>query len=377
MAVRFGVVGTGNIGSQHIRLLDSGKVTGATLAATASRSKPHLKTGVPHFVDYRQMFRDADINAVLIATPTMSHVEVAQAALEHSLHVVMEKPIAMSMYQAETLLARVPDDLKFAVMLNQRFHPGYAKLKQLLVDDAIGSLQRVSWTMTAWYRPDIYYQVSSWRGTWPGEGGGLLINQCIHNLDVLQWLVGLPNSITANVRFGKYHDIDVEDEVSALMTFDNGATGTLTASCGEAPGVNRIEIVGDRGTLVLEKGVIEVLRSSESVQSHCRTTDEMFGMPEFEGETFEISDESSQHAAVLQNFVDSIETGAQLLTSGDQGLGSLQMANGILLSAWTNGTVTLPIDANQYEARLQEKIRGSSLRTPRDLKVEIDMEKSY
>ena len=377
MAVRFGVVGTGNIGSQHIQLLNSGKVAGATVAATASRSTPDLVTGVPHFVDYRQMFSDADINAVLIATPTMSHVEVAQAALEHNFHVVMEKPIAMSIHQAETLLARVPDDLKFAVMLNQRFHPAYAKLKQLLVDDAIGSLQRVSWTMTAWYRPDIYYQVSSWRGTWPGEGGGLLINQCIHNLDVLQWLVGLPNSITANVRFGKYHNIDVEDEVSALMTFENGATGMLTASCGEAPGVNRIEIVGDRGTLILEKGVIEVLRSGESVQSHCRTTHEMFGMPEFEGETIEMAEETNQHAAVLQNFVDSVETGTQLLTSGDQGLGSLQLANGILLSAWTSGAVTLPIDANQYEAKLQEKIRGSSLRTPKDLKVEIDMEKSY
>ena len=373
MAVRFGVVGTGNIGSQHIQLLNSGKVAGATVAATASRSTPDLVTGVPHFVDYRQMFSDADINAVLIATPTMSHVEVAQAALEHNFHVVMEKPIAMSIHQAETLLARVPDDLKFAVMLNQRFHPAYAKLKQLLVDDAIGSLQRVSWTMTAWYRPDIYYQVSSWRGTWPGEGGGLLINQCIHNLDVLQWLVGLPNSITANVRFGKYHNIDVEDEVSALMTFENGATGMLTASCGEAPGVNRIEIVGDRGTLILEKGVIEVLRSGESVQSHCRTTHEMFGMPEFEGETIEMAEETDQHAAVLRNFVDSVETGTQLLTSGDQGLGSLQLANGILLSAWTSGAVTLPIDANQYEAKLQEKIRGSSLRTPKDLKAEIDM----
>jgi predicted dehydrogenase len=372
-----GIIGTGNIGSQHIQLLLSGKIEGAELTATASRSAPGLATGVPHFNDYREMLDNADINAVLIATPTMNHIEMAQEAIKRGLPLVMEKPLAMSVHQAEKLLALVPDQLQFAVMLSQRFHPAYAKLKQLLVDDSIGNLQRIGWTMTRWYRPDIYYQVSSWRGTWPGEGGGLLINQCIHNLDVLQWLVGLPDSITAQVCFGKYHDIDVEDEVTAIMTFTNGATGTLTASSGEAPGVNRLEIIGDSGSLILENGIIEVLRAGENVRTHCRSTHEMFGMPAFAGEVIEITDDPSQHAAVLQNFVDSLQTGSELLTPAEQGLGSLQLANGILLSAWTNGTVRLPIDVNEYEMRLQEKIVGTSLRTPKDLKVEIDMEKSY
>jgi len=323
------------------------------------------------------MFSHADINAVLIATPTMSHVEIAQAAIQCGLPIMMEKPLAMSVGQAEKLLALVPDHLQFAIMLSQRFDPAYARLKQLLMNNAIGNLQRIGWTMTKWYRPDIYYKVSRWRGTWPGEGGGLLINQCIHNLDVLQWLVGLPDSITAKVGFGKHHDIDVEDEVSAIMTFDNGAIGTLTASSGEAPGVNRLEIVGDRGSLILEHGVIDVLRAGENVRTHCRTTHEMFGMPVFDREVIEINEESNQHAAVLQNFVDSLEIGSELLTPTEQGLGSLQLANGILLSAWNNETVTVPIDTNQYEARLQEKIHNASLRAPKDLQVETDMKKSY
>ena len=377
VVVRFGVVGTGNIGGQHIKLLQSGKISGAELAATASRSSPDLDSAAPHFTDYRQMFSDADIDAVLIATPTMSHVEIAQVAIKQGLHVLMEKPIAMSIQQAETLLALVPDQLRFAVMLNQRFHPVYAKLKELLDGDAIGELQRINWTMTAWYRPDIYYQVSSWRGTWPGEGGGLLINQCIHNLDVLQWLVGLPDAITANVGFGKYHDIDVEDEVTAMMTFESGATGTLTASSGEAPGVNRIEIVGDRGMLQFDGESIKLWKSQESVIEHCRTTAEMFGMPGFDEETIIVDKESDQHAAVLQNFVDSILNGTELATPGEEGLGSLQLANGILLSAWTNASIRLPIDANAYETRLKKKIRNASLRIPKDLEVEIDMEKSY
>ena len=377
MVVRVGVVGTGNIGSQHIQLLQSLKITGAQLAATASRSGPNLQTEVPHFKDYLEMFSQADINAVVIATPTMSHVEIARAAIQCDLPVLMEKPLAMSVGQAEKLLALVPDHLPFAVMLSQRFDPAYARLKQLLMENAIGTLQRIGWTMTKWYRPDIYYKVSRWRGTWPGEGGGLLINQCIHNLDVLQWLVGLPHSITAKVSFGKYHDIEVEDEVSAIMTFDNDAIGTLTASSGEAPGVNRLEIVGDRGSLILEDNVIDVRKAGENVQIHCRTTHEMFGMPAFDREVIEITKKPDQHAAVLQNFIDSLETGSELLTPTEQGLGSLQIANGILLSAWNNETVAVPIDANQYEARLQEKIQNASLRAPKDLPVEIDMEKSY
>jgi predicted dehydrogenase len=377
MVVRFGVIGTGNIGGQHIQLLLSDKITGAELAATASRSAPGLVTGVPHFKDYREMLDSADINAVLIATPTMNHIEMAQEAIQRGLPIMMEKPLAMSVHQAERLLALVPEQLQFAVMLSQRFHPAYAKLKQLLIDGVIGNLQRIGWIMTRWYRPDIYYQVSSWRGTWPGEGGGLLINQCIHNLDVLQWLVGLPDSITAQVGFGKYHDIDVEDEVNAIMTFSNGATGTLTASSGEAPGVNRLEIIGDSGSLILEDGIIKVLRAGENVRTHCQSTHEMFGMPAFSGEVIEIIDEANQHAAVLQNFVDSLEIGSGLLTPAEQGLGSLQLANGILLSAWNNETVKLPIDVNAYEVRLQEKIAGASLRKPKDLTVEIEMEKSY
>ena len=377
MVVRFGVIGIGNIGSQHVKLLQSGKVSGAALAATASRSAPNLDSLVPHFTDYKDMIRAAGVDAVLIATPPMNHVQIAGAAIEQGLHVLMEKPIAMSFHQAEMLLTLVPDQLRFAVMLNQRFHPVYAKLKELLDRDTIGELQRISWTMTTWYRPDIYYQVSRWRGTWPGEGGGLLINQCIHNLDVLQWLVGLPDSITANVSFGKYHDIDVEDEVAAMMTFENGATAMLTASSGEAPGVNRMEIVGDQGMLQIENGEIRVWRASESVRQHSRTTHEMFGMPKFDVETVNTDDEIDQHAAVLQNFVDSILTDVELLTPGHEGLGSLQLANGILLSAWTGGSIRLPIDADLYEEQLERKIRKASLRTPEDLKVEVDMQKSY
>ena len=312
MSIRFGVIGTGNIGAQHIELLRTGVINAAQLAATASRHGEPVDAEIPHFDDYRKMFDAAELDAVLIATPTHSHVDIASAALERNLHVLMEKPIAMSVAQAEQLLALVEPPVRFAVMLNQRFHPVYSRVKAMLAAGAIGELQRINWIMTAWYRPDVYYRVSSWRGTWPGEGGGLLINQCIHNLDVLQWLVGLPASVFARVDFGRYHDIEVEDAVSALMTFDNGATGMLVASSGEAPGVNRLEIVGDRGSITCEGDAIELRQTSQSVAEHCQTTREMFGMPEFEHQTLSEFAEVNQHAAVLENFVASIAGEATL-----------------------------------------------------------------
>ena len=447
MAVRIGVIGTGNIGSQHINLLKGGAAPAARLAATASRSPPENATGVPHYADYREMLASGNLDAVLVATPTMMHQEMAEAVLGQGLHLLMEKPLAMSVGQAQSLLKEsllkesllkesllnmcmldkpklnkpalkkptqnnsslkmpsaeetiseksiddmpiegkpytgkpAPDEpadcLQFAVMLNQRFHPVYRQLKQLLAEGYIGELMRVNWTMTAWYRPDIYYQVSSWRGTWQGEGGGLLINQCIHNLDILQWLLGLPVSVTARVGFGKYHDIDVEDEAYAILGFENGAMGTLIASSGEAPGVNRLELVGDKGRLIAEDSTIHGMRSAESLLHHCKNTREMFGSPEFTSEVIAPGDEVNQHAAVIQNFAEAIEGQAQLLTPAEEGLGSLQLANGILLSAWQGRAVTLPIDAVEYERALQEKIKGSAMREAADVEVEIDMGKSY
>jgi len=376
MVVRLGVLGTGNIGAYHIELLQSGKVDGAVLAATSSRQGVTLSE-VPHFEDYQQMFSEGDIDAVLIATPTMSHLEMGLAAIDAGLHVLMEKPVAMSVFQAEKLLSKVPENLRFAIMLNQRFDPAYSKLKTLLEKKVIGEIQRLSWTMTAWYRPDIYYQVSRWRGTWQGEGGGLLINQCIHNLDILQWLVGLPQSIVANVGFGKYHDIDVEDEVNAMMTFPNGSTAMMTASSGEAPGVNRLEIVGDRGSFLVEDSAIKLFESAVSVKEHVRTTSEMFGMPSFSEKIVEVNEKVNQHAMVLQNFVDAVQSKAALATPGPEGLGSLQLANGILLSAWRNAPVQIPLVSDEYESVLQNRISKTALRTPVERIVEIDMENSY
>jgi len=375
--IRAGVIGAGNIGRQHIELLQSEEISGAVLSATASRSGGPVAADVPHFLDAETMLASGLVDAVLIASPTMSHIEHALAAFKHGVHVLMEKPVAMSAGETQALIAARPKGVQFAVMLNQRFHPAYARLKQLLQAEVLGRLQRFSWTMTAWYRPDIYYRVSSWRGTWPGEGGGLLINQCIHNLDILQWLFGLPASLSATIGFGRYHDIEVEDDVTSVMQYDEGMNGVLIASSGEAPGFNRLDIVGDRGRICWDDKAITLTTTAESVSEHCATTREMFGMPVFTSETLEIDLMVNQHGVLIQNFVDALNRDQTLLTPAEEGLGSLQVANAMLLSAWEGSAVKLPVDTGHFDQQLNERIASSSLRSPEDLEVDIDMSKSY
>ena len=375
--VRLGIIGTGNIGQQHLTLITSGAIEGALLTATASRSAATKTKDIQHFDNYLDMLDSDVIDAVLIATPTMKHIECALAAIQRGIHVLMEKPIAMSVAEASGLIDQVPPGIQFAVMLNQRFHPAYSRLKQLMDDAVIGRLNRFNWTMTAWYRPDIYYRVSSWRGTWPGEGGGLLINQCIHNLDVMQWLFGLPTSLMAKIGFGRFHDIEVEDDVTTIMNYPENVTGVLIASSGEAPGINRLEIVGDLGLITFDGNDISLQQADQSISEHCAMTKEMFGMPNFSQQGVPPGEDINQHATVIQNFVNAIALGEPLLTPGEAGLGSLKLANAMLLSAWQNSEVSLPIETALFRDALDKKIDASSLRQPEDLEVEIDMEKSY
>ena len=262
-------------------------------------------------------------------------------------------------------------------MMNQRTHPCYVQIKRWIDDGAVGSLQRVSWTMTNWFRPEIYYQSSPWRATWKGEGGGVLMNQCPHNIDVLQWLVGMPCSVHARCAFGKYHDIEVEDEVTAFFEFPNGATGQFTASTGESPGTNRLEIVGDCGTVFTDGSRATLIRNAQPVSSFSRMTDEMFGCPETMEENFIPSKAINQHAAILSNFVKAANGGADLIAPAADGLKSLELAGAMIYSAWINDTVSLPLDGAAYEAALEERIARSKPRTVVQTDARVDMSKSY
>ena len=378
--IRFGLIGLGNIGKVHVGNFDAGKVEGGTLAAVSDIRPPtiDLPEGTRYFDDAEAMLDSGTVDAVIVATPHPLHRGLGEMVLRRGLHLMMEKPLTATKLEGERLLAapRRPGQ-QFGIMMNLRTDPLFRRIKGWLDAGELGTLQRVQWTITNWFRSDAYYAMSDWRATWKGEGGGVLINQALHNLDILQWLCGMPARLHAHCRFGHDHDIEVEDQVTAYLEFGGGANGVFTTSTGEAPGVNRLEIAGTRGLILLERGEIVFRRNEVDACEYSRTTDNAFGLPAFTVETFGDGAENPSHAGVLCNFVDAIEGRDTLLAEASEGLKSVELANAMLYSSWTGAPVQFPLDAVAYEAALAERVATSKPRQREIREARVDMKRSY
>ena len=378
--IRFGLIGLGNIGKLYVGILAADEVPGGTLTAVCQRRPPSidLPPGVQVFNDVDDMLDSGVVDAVIVATPHPSHREIGEKVLNRGLHLIMEKPLTATKLDGERLLEiPVQEGQQFGVMMNLRTHPQMQRIKRLLEDGELGALQRVHWTISNWYRSEAYYASSAWRATWKGEGGGVLINQALHNLDLLQWLCGMPENLQAFCRFGSEHDIEVEDQVTCYLEFPDGASGTFSTSTGEAPGVNRLEIAGTKGLALLEDDTLTVRRNTIDAREYSRTTDDAFGAPETTEEVFPPGEESPAHAGVLRNFVDAVQGKSALLASAREGLNAVELANAMVYSAWTNSPVELPLDSAAYEAALQEKIATSPPRKRILREAKVDLDKSW
>jgi len=365
--VRIGIVGLGNMGHVHAQQILAGKITRLELGAVADLDPAKLARApqVKGFKTADDMMASGLIDAILIATPHYAHTTIGIAALEAGLHVMVEKPISVHRADCERLIAAYKGREQkqiFAAMFNQRTDRYYQKIRELIQSGELGEIRRVNWIITNWFRTHAYYASGGWRATWVGEGGGVLLNQCPHNLDLFQWMFGMPVTLSANCQFGKYHDIEVEDDVTATMTFSNGATGVFITSTGEAPGTNRLEITAERGKLVYEDAKITFVRNEQEMGAFSRTTSEAFSAPATWQITIPAAGHGGQHNEVLQNFTDAILDGAKLVAPAPEGIHSVELANAMLISAWTEKPVSLPINGKKYERLLKAKIAESAKR---------------
>ena len=378
--IRFGLIGLGNIGSVHVGNFAAGKVSGGCLTSVCSRRPPsiELPNDVCFFDDVDAMLDSGEVDAVIVATPHFSHRAMGEKVLRRGLHLMMEKPLTATKQDAERLL-QIPrqDGQQFGVMMNLRIHPQMQRIKGLLDGGQLGDIQRVQWTITNWFRSEAYFASSEWRATWKGEGGGVLINQALHNLDLLQWFCGMPNSLQAYCRFGSDHDIEVEDRVTSFLEFPNGAGGVFSTSTGEAPGVNRLEIAGTKGLILLEADILTVQRNRIDSKKYSRTTKNAFGTPETTQEVFPAGEDNPSHSGVLSNFADAVQGKAALLAEAREGLMSVELANAMVYSAWTKSPVILPLDSTAYESALNERIAASPPRARTVREATIDMKQSY
>ncbi|NLC67821.1 MAG: Gfo/Idh/MocA family oxidoreductase [Clostridiaceae bacterium] len=363
--VRIGIAGFGNMGTGHARYLFEGAIPGGELTAICDADKNRLELAgklfgdkVKRFDNVDEFIANAPIDGVIVATLHYTHPEIAIKAFNRGLHVLIEKPAGVYTKQVREMNKVAKESGKvFGIMYNNRTNPLYQKVRDLVVNGEMGSIKRTNWIITNWYRPQKYYDSGGWRGTWDGEGGGVLLNQAPHQLDLWQWICGMPVRVRGFCHFGKYHDIEVEDDVTAYVEYENGATGMFIASTGEAPGTDRLEIAGDMGKIVVEDNKITFWRLRYSERKYNATTDKPFGSPECWKCEIPVSGTTTGHAGITANWVDAILKGTGLLAPGAEGINGLEISNAIYLSTWIDDWVTIPVDEDLFYQKLQEKIR--------------------
>jgi predicted dehydrogenase len=379
--VRLGIIGLGNIGQHHAAYLGAGKVSGAELVAVSDAVPEKLEKYKPLklFIEGEELIRSGLVDAVIIATPHFQHTTLGIAALKQGLHVMVEKPISAHKADAERLIAthQQHPQLVFAGMFQLRAEPRYLKIRNLIQAGELGKIVRMSWIMTDWFRTEAYYASGGWRATWKGEGGGVLLNQCLHNLDAIQWLLGMPARVRGFCQLGRFHDIEVEDNVSAYLEYPNGATGVFVSSTGEAPGTNRFEIIGTRGKLVLAQDKLSFIRNETDMIEFSKRAKVGFAKPEVWQVAIPFENASNAHATLTQNFVNAIRNGEPLIAPGADGIHSVELANVILYSSLLGETVELPMDSAAYERKLNQLIDESKIEKKVVEVLNEDVSKSF
>lgn len=361
--VRFGVIGTGGMGSGHCDMIP--QIPETTLAAVCdldpkAREAAAAKSGVPTFATHTELLDSGLVDAVVIATPHYFHPTIALEAFKRGIHVLSEKPLAVTVSAADSMIAGArASGCKFGVMYQMRSEPANIAARKIVESGVLGELYRTNLVM-GWYRSQAYYNSGGWRATWAGEGGGVLINQAPHFLDLFTWLGGLPTTITGTTRT-RLHDIEVEDEAFATLEYANGAHGYLYASTTEVPNHTMLEICGDKGKLVLDNGKLRLYGLDTPIREFTETNESMWAAPKSNPVSVDLPAESpiKGHGAITQNFARSILFGESLISPGEDGLNAVELINGLILAGKTGRTVSVPVDRAEYD-RLITELKAAS-----------------
>lgn len=373
--VRLGIIGVGNMGSGHAANILAGKCPEIELTAVADRrearrqwAKDTLPEGTAIFEEGSDLIQSGLCDAVHICTPHYQHPTLAMEAFAAGLHVMCEKPAGVYTKAVREMNEAAEKSGKvFAMMFNQRTNCVYRKMHEMVHGGQLGELKRVNWIITDWYRTQIYYDSGDWRATWDGEGGGVLLNQCPHQLDLLQWICGLPKTVQAFCQEGKWHDIEVEDDVTAYLQFANGATGVFVTTTGDAPGTNRFEVTGTLGKLVCENDKLTFWKLAQDEREFCRTATEGFAQPQCQQVEVETDGENLQHVGVLNAFAGKILHGTPLVAEGTEGLGGLTLSNAMHLSSWLGRAVDIPFDEELFLSELNKRRATSRKKESKDI----------
>ena len=365
--IKLGIIGLGNMGTGHYNNIAKGSCPEIEVVAIADINPDRIKWAEENMPAEIQKFTTAEamldsglLDAALVSVPHYDHPKYAMECFKRGIHVMVEKPAGVYTKQVREMNEAAKDSgVVFGMMFNQRTDHIYRKMKELMESGRFGQIRRTNWLITNWYRPQAYYDSGAWRATWSGEGGGVLLNQCPHQLDLWQWICGMPVEVSAHMSYGQWHDIEVEDDVTAYVKYANGATGVFITSTGDACGSNRFEIQLDKGKLISENGKLTVYELEMSEPEFSRTNTVPFGCPKGEFVEVETDGQSVQHVEVLNKFAAAILRGEPLTASGEEGINGLTLSNAMHLSDWLGKPVTLPLDENLYYEELMKRVKTS------------------
>ncbi len=366
-SIKTAIVGIGNMGSAHAQCIFEGKIEGMTLSEVCDINTERLNKfaqehpGVDIYESFDEMLEKGNADAVIIAVPHRFHSDFAEKALTKGRHVLVEKPADVSVSNVIRANKVAEKSGKvYAIMFNQRTNPLFAKAREILKSGELGELKSTTWIITNWFRTQSYYNSGGWRATWAGEGGGVLLNQAPHQLDLWQWICGMPDSVTAFCDVGLYHDIEVEDNAKIITKYKNGAQGVFITSTGEYPGTNRLEVMCDKGKLVLENGILKQWKLSKATSEVCHTSEKSFDGIPFEYSEHNPEGTETGHMGILKNFTNAILYGEELISPGSDGIYELTLSNAAYMSQWKNNAeIKLPLDTAEFDMLLSEKVKTS------------------
>ncbi|MGN0801664.1 MAG: Gfo/Idh/MocA family protein [Candidatus Faecivicinus sp.] len=371
--IRLGIIGVGNMGSGHAENVLAGKCPDLELCAVADSNPERLEwTKENRPGDYARFDNAIDmldsglIDACIVAVPHYDHAKYAMECMKRGIHVMVEKPAGVYTRQVREMNAEADrhPEVVFGMMFNQRTNCIYRKMRELVQSGKYGRIRRTNWIITNWYRPQAYYDSGNWRATWSGEGGGVLLNQCPHQLDLWQWICGMPAVVQSNMHFGKWHDIEVEDDVTTYVEYPNGATGVFITSTGDAQGTNRFEIQMDGAKIVATEDKLSLLEFDMPEPEFTKINTIPFGTIGAREVPVETDGKNEQHVGVLNAWAGAILRGTPLVADGREGINGLTLSNAMHLSAFTGQKVTIPFDEDLYYRELMKRVATSRRKAP-------------
>ena len=368
--MKLGIAGIGVIGESYLKLFKEGRIKEGEVAAVASRNTQRVEKileklnlqEVRVYGSLKEMLEKESLSGVIITTPHKLHVSMMKEALQMGVSVLTDKPLSSTRKEAEEMAVFAKDypDLVKGVLFNKRANPIHKEIKKIIESGELGILRRALYEVTDYYRSHRYYEESGWRGTYEEEGGGVLMNQAVHQMDLLTWFTDLPKEVMAFLKEGSHRPMTTENDAYLHLFYEGGGVGHFITSTHESPGVHRLELSFDQGQILMEnEKTLKITKLQEPEEDFSRKTETLFAhVPgTLEVKEFEPLEDKEEHVRTIENFIRAIEGKEKIQSSLEEAVKSITLVNAAYLSHFTGKKGAMDFSLEEYDRELHRKIQ--------------------